>query len=73
METMMETVSRDTHAPVVTVQIKLYIPAVVRPETVDDALEGLLIVALLLVVQSPVPGEGLEPLNVAFPVDVQIF
>ena len=55
------------------VHIKTYVPGVVKPVIVDVLLGGFVIVAVLVVVQRPVPGDGFVAAIVAVPVDEQIF
>ena len=59
-------------APFVIVQIKEYTPAVVNPLTVEVGDDGVVIVAELDVVHSPLPLAGVLPANVAVPVLEQI-
>ena len=72
MLTVIETVSLETQAPFVIVQIKLYTPAVLSPVTPEFGEEGELIPAALVVDQTPDPVKGVLPFKEEFPVEVQI-
>ena len=60
---MIRIVSREVQDPLVIVQIKSKTP-VVNPVTVVFGLDGVVIVAALVVVHVPVPGVGLFPASV---------
>ena len=72
MLTVIETVSLETQAPFVIVQIKSYTPAVLSPVTPEFGEEGEVILAALVVDQTPDPVKGVLPFKEEFPVEVQI-
>ena len=55
------------------VHTKLYVPADVIPFTADVGDEGVVIVAVEVVLHAPVPAEGVLPASVAVPGLEQMF